>query len=314
MRRPRELPTGLARGPFLYGDLLGVGFSQERVRRRDISQLSWGIHVHQRAVPDTPETQILQRALILARALPECWLSHTTAAQLYGWPLPPELKQGGVVHLSQPAGTTRRIRRPAVTHHRVRIRTGDLTDWNGATITTPVRTWFDMAGLLSLDELVIIGDHLVRRPYPFYDGRREPYATRDQLNEVVESMSGSPGRKQALAAASLVRVGADSARETKLRLALLRAGLPEPSLQVPARPDSRNSPCADMGYPELKLAMEYDGGTHFTAQQARFDQRRNNTFVSAGWTVLHFNADDNAEGFTSAVKQVEEAISRLKRL
>ncbi|WP_218221637.1 endonuclease domain-containing protein [Nesterenkonia sp. Act20] len=180
-------------------------------------------------------------------------------------------------------------------------------------MTTPVRTWFDMAGLLSVDELVIIGDHLVRRPYSSYEGRFEPYATLEQLNEVVESMHGSPGRRRAMAAADLVRVGADSARETKLRLALIRAGLPEPSLQVPARPDWPHSPCADMGYPELKLAMEYDGATHFTVEQARFDQRRNNTFLSAGWTVLHFNADDNAEGFASAVRQVAEAISRRSR-
>ncbi|GAA1146154.1 hypothetical protein GCM10009672_17160 [Nesterenkonia lutea] len=264
-------------------------------------------------MPDATEQQLLQRALILAQRLPECWISHTTAAQIHRWSLPRRVEQEGTVHLSQPAGTTHRIRRPDVTSHRLRIRPEDLEEFHGANVTTPVRTWLDLATLLSLDELVIIGDHLVRRPYPTYEGRRLPFATPEDLQDLVDTMRGAPGRRRAMSASKLVRVGSDSAKETKLRLALVRAGLPEPSLQVPARPDRRRSPCADMGYPELKIAVEYDGATHFTAEQARHDQRRDNLFISAGWMVLHFNAEDSAEGFSSAVQQVAEAIARRTR-
>jgi len=309
MRRPRELPSQLMVAPFTRRDLVRADFSGDRARRRDISSVSWGIYTHQDEMAETPQQQKLQRACALARTLPDCWLSHSTAAQIYAWPLPWRLQQENAVHLSQSAGTSHRIRRPGIISHRLRIREQDLAEWSGVRVTSRARSWLDMGTLLSVDELVVIGDLLVRKPYPAHEGRCESFETPDSLAEVLDAMHGVPGRRRALAAARLVRVGADSAPETKLRLALLRAGLPEPSLQIPAQPRNPRSPCADMGYPQLKLAIEYDGATHFTTDQARSDRRRDNIFISAGWTVLRFNSSDYVEGFTTAVAQVAEALS-----
>jgi very-short-patch-repair endonuclease len=48
----------------------------------------------------------------------------------------------------------------------------------------------------------------------------------------------------------------------------------------------------DFAYPELKLAIEYDGAWHAEPGQFAKDRRRLNQLVAAGWTVLHVTAED----------------------
>lgn len=312
MRLPGELPSQLTGPSFNHADLANAGVSRDRVRRRDVVALSRGIYAQEHVLPEPGDARHLHQALTLARSLPDVWISHVTAARIHQLPLPDRLLRETTVHLSHAAGTTRRIRRPEVTSHRVRVLPEQLVRWKGAWLSSRVRTWWDLATLLTEEELVIVGDHLLRRPYRSFEARSTPFAVVTELQRIVEQMGKVPGRRPALAALALMRVGSDSATETRLRLALVRAGLPEPALQVPARPDWRHSPCADMGYPDWRIALEYDGGTHFTPEKARSDQRRDNIFISAGWTVLHFNAVDDAEGFSSAVRQVRELIARRR--
>ncbi|MGJ9373709.1 endonuclease domain-containing protein [Nesterenkonia sp. CF4.4] len=312
MRRPGELPSQLAGPSFGQVDLANAGVSRDRVRRRDVVTLSRGIYAQERVLLEPGEARVLHQALTLARTLPDVWISHVTAAQIHRLPLPERLLRDTRVHLSHAAGTTRRIRRPEVSSHRVHVLPEQLVRWKGAWLSSRVRTWWELTTLLTEEELVIVGDHLLRRPYRSFEARTTPFAVVTELQEIVEQMGRAPGLQPALAALALMRVGSDSATETRLRLALVRAGLPEPTLQVPARPNWRHSPCADMGYPDWKIALEYDGGTHFTPEQARSDQRRDNVFISAGWTVLHFNAVDDAEGFASAVAQVRELLARRR--
>ncbi len=73
--------------------------------------------------------------------------------------------------------------------------------------------------------------------------------------------------------------------ETRIRLALHRAGLPAPVLQ------HRVGPYAlALSYPAVLLAVEYDGREHLTPERARRDLRRQAALTSAGWTVLRFSA------------------------
>ncbi len=114
--------------------------------------------------------------------------------------------------------------------------------------------------------------------------------------------------RRARKALELIRVGADSAKETAFRLAVIDAGLPEPELQVPVEPRRPGGRRADAGYPEYKIAIQYDGSSHFTPDRARADQRRDNEFVAAGWTVLKFNVEDDREGFATAIQQLKVAL------
>jgi very-short-patch-repair endonuclease len=75
--------------------------------------------------------------------------------------------------------------------------------------------------------------------------------------------------------------------ETRLRLALVLAGLPKPEVQVPL-PDAVAR--ADLYYPAQRLVIEYDGATHRDSLAA--DNRRQNRLINAGYRVLRFTASD----------------------
>jgi very-short-patch-repair endonuclease len=48
----------------------------------------------------------------------------------------------------------------------------------------------------------------------------------------------------------------------------------------------------DFGWPEHKIALEYDGVWHGEAQQVGKDRRRLNRLTEAGWTVIFVTAAD----------------------
>jgi hypothetical protein len=73
---------------------------------------------------------------------------------------------------------------------------------------------------MSVDELTVVADHLLRRPRPEFEGRSAAHATRDELADMLDRHKGTPGIRKARLALDQARVGADSAPETRLRLAL----------------------------------------------------------------------------------------------
>lgn len=303
MRRPEILPQRWNSFTLTPALLRAEGIHPQRLRRGDIDRVSYGLY-RQDADGLTPT----MRAALLARELPDCVISDVTAARLLGLHLPWEVAGDDAVHLTQPAGTARRIRRPGVTSHRREMTAGQVRSHNGVLVTTPARTWFDLASRCSVASLVAFGDQLVRMPRESFEGRSDPYATSGELAGIVEGAGRVKGKRRAEEALALIRVGADSFPETELRLALMEAGLPEPDLQVPADPAQKFSPCADLGYPGLKIAIQYDGTTHFSPEQQRRDQRRDNAFLSEGWILLRFNSLDARDGFRQAVARVRAAL------
>lgn len=175
-------------------------------------------------------------------------------------------------------------------------------------MTTRSRTWLDLARRLPLNDLVCIADQLVRMPRPEFEGRDTPFTTPSELRAMVERHGNRQGVVRAREALDLMRVGADSAPESMLRLAMLDAGLPEPELQVRLRARDPLSPSADLGFSSRRLAIQYDGGHHLEEEQIFSDRRRDKAFRAAGWTVLVFGKDDLADNFDSAVRQIKKAL------
>ncbi|WP_133725635.1 hypothetical protein [Nesterenkonia aurantiaca] len=302
---PKEL-TGRA---FTAAEALRGGVPRERLRRKDIVALGAGVYAVQVLIAQrTPRETLQLKAAALLRERPDAWLSHSSAAQIHGLWLPDRLLTDHRLYLSHAPEPGLWTRRQGVCGHRVALRPQDVTTRGSLRLSTPGRTWLDVAPLCNERELIILGDQLVRPPYQRFEGRREPHAALEELAALLDRSRGVPGRRRCLVALTWVRVGADSIQETLLRLALIRAGLPEPELQVPAQPGYRWSPRADLGYPAPKIAIQYEGDTHFTPQQQRADQRRDNIFLAEGWRVLRFNSEDSREGFQRAVAQVRAAL------
>jgi very-short-patch-repair endonuclease len=53
-------------------------------------------------------------------------------------------------------------------------------------------------------------------------------------------------------------------------------------------------PCRrlDLGWPEAKLALEYEGAHHFEGPQIVLDDERYADLVAAGWRIIRVSASD----------------------
>src|SRR5689334_15396522 len=123
-------------------------------------------------------------------------------------------------------------------------------------VTSPVRTALDLACRGPLVEAVVGVDALAHRfGLPPHD--------------VIRCAYDHPGRRGAARlprVVKLARPAAESPMETRIRLAIVLEGLPEPQLQVPVGPYR-----LDMAYPELRLGIEYDGREHLDQRRALRD-------------------------------------------
>src|SRR5699024_8008070 len=137
----------------------------------------------------------------------------------------------------------------------------------GLRVSAPARIWRELAPMCDPAELVALGDSLVREPYFWAERRSEPHAHIEELRTAVERAGAFRGKRIAEQALPLIRIGAASAQESAFRLALMRAGLPEPQLQIPLDPTDPRSRRGDMGYQHWKLLIQYDGAHHYTPPQ-----------------------------------------------
>jgi hypothetical protein len=132
--------------------------------------------------------------------------------------------------------------------------------------------------------------------------------TLDGLSAALVRAGAVKGIRRARVALDQTRVGADSPAETRARLALIHAGLPEPELQVPADPSDRYTPVADLGYRDLWIAIQYDGKRHRTAEQHAADVYRDDRFRELGWTVVRLTWLDQRQGFARLIRMVRARV------
>jgi hypothetical protein len=166
--------------------------------------------------------------------------------------------------------------------HEVQLLECELRD--GLPLTSPERTFLDLAPYCDLTDLVAAGDSLVRRTAV------EPV----HLVEAATAAFGVRGIRLAREAAALVRSGVDSPMESRLRLIIVGGGLPEPEIGHVVY-DSAGGWLAqpDLAYSDVRLAIEYDGKHHLAdPRQWRLDIRRRENLEREGWLVRVFTAQD----------------------
>ena len=118
--------------------------------------------------------------------------------------------------------------------------------------------------------------------------------TCDELRKAVATTGRRRGVQTARRAAQLVRAGVDSPMETRVRLLVVLAGLPEPEPNVVVRDEVGGwVGVVDLAYPELKIAIEYHGDVHRTKRgKWRSDVAKAELLRALGWTVIILTADD----------------------
>lgn len=145
----------------------------------------------------------------------------------------------------------------------------------GAT-TSPGRTAFDVGRRLPLPAAVAALDMLARI-CPDVVVR---------CTAVARRRPGARGICQLRTVLDLVDPGAESPRESRLRVLLVRAGIPRPETQVVVTHSGRFVARVDLGWPRWRVAVEYDGAHHDAPDRIRRDRERLNRLRLAGWTVL----------------------------
>lgn len=270
MRRPAPLPPGLRAAGFTIAQARAAGIGPGRLRSADLASPFYA--VRSTAALDS----IPARALALsARMTPDQFFSHTTAAALLGLRMPEGFRDPEL-HVSS-VRPHRAPRLDGVAGHE--SGPASLVMVDGMPVENPVGTWIRLAASLSLDDLVVMGDGLVRRA--------RPVATMEHLGRAVAGDRGR-GIRTLRAAFAEVRPGTDSARETQLRLIVIRAGYPEPEVNGIIR-NSHGAEIArgDLVFRQYRTILEYEGRQHSEdPRQFAIDISRLDDLMDERWRVI----------------------------
>jgi very-short-patch-repair endonuclease len=110
------------------------------------------------------------------------------------------------------------------------------------------------------------------------------------------------------AALDLADAGAESPKETELRLLLVRDGLPRPVTQIKV---GRRR--IDMGWPQWKVAVEYDGEHHWTDPDEYADNIDRLEFLAAqGWIIVRVSARHLRYDRAGILRRVRRAVEVAK--
>lgn len=294
MPRSTRLPEGLREGVFSVGSAVEQGVGRGRLRGSDLERPFRGVRAHPGAADD-----LLGRCRAYATRLrPGDYFSHTTAARLWGVPLPARYEHESRLHVST-ALPNRAPTGAGIRGHQVEVLKGAVVLRHGLPVSDAATTWCDIAGVLTrssrstgvisgLDDLVAAGDHLVLTPERDDPDDPRPYTRIPELAARVAGGFHRRGIRSARLAVPQIRDGAESRPETLVRLALIARGLTEPELQVRLFDDGGAFiGRADMYYPSFRVVVEYDGEQHRTddTQYAK-DARRVEEFQLARNAVV----------------------------
>ncbi|HET7075115.1 MAG TPA: hypothetical protein VFI55_13670 [Mycobacterium sp.] len=171
---------------------------------------------------------------------------------------------------------------PGIIVRRERIAVADLVEMRGLLGTNPARTAFDLARHLPRAVAVTHLDAL----------SAATGVTAADVTPLIERHRGARGVRQCRNALSLMDSGAQSPKESWLRLALIDAGLPRPRTQIRVS-DGHLVAYLDMGWEMQMVALEYDGDQHRTdRRQYVSDIRRAEMFDRLGWHVIRVINED----------------------
>ena len=235
-----------------------------------------------------------ERLRLLATVLPaDAAFSHTTAAAMFEAPLDPPPRP----HV---ALTPRRVlpQHAAVVVHRRLLAAEDVVVHRDLRLTSGAQTFLDLAAQPPPWELVAVGDALWRA------GHLSGSALDDRLARAARVR----GVVRARDCARLLSPLAMSRPESLMRYWLTTSDLPDPQPQVPVQDRwGRVVAHGDLGSPEWRVLLEYEGRQHAEADQFGRDIDRYSLMATEGWLVLRF-ANGHVSGPSTVVGRTRRAL------
>ena len=246
-----------------------------------------------------PDGTALRAAAVLRQLPPASWVADRCLLWLLGVdvlpPGPPRLEvvvpRGAVV----PRREGVRAREAAVPPH-----DRYLLQPSGVRCLRTERAVADLLRLLPRREAVVVADAV----------QHAGLATAEELRAELQRHAGLRGVRLAQERLALADPLAESPPESRLRLALLDAGLEPVCQHDVVDPSGRWLARVDLAFPAHRVAVEYDGrAVHEREDVFARDRQRQNALVRAGWVVLRYTAAD-LRHLHRVVAEVEACLRR----
>nr|WP_163802156.1 hypothetical protein [Mycolicibacterium sediminis] len=169
---------------------------------------------------------------------------------------------------------------------------GEVSSIAGMPVTTVDRTAFDLARRGPVGQAVARLDALARTTH----------FMADDVRAVARRHPRVRGLRRVGRLLDLVDAGAESPKETWLRLLLIDAGFPRPQTQIPVLgTDGRPRYFLDMGWEDEMIAVEYDGEEHRERTRFKRDIVRSEYLAQLRWTLIRVVAGDRPPDITRRV-------------
>ncbi|WP_171058210.1 DUF559 domain-containing protein [Modestobacter altitudinis] len=182
--------------------------------------------------------------------------------------------------------------------HQAELRPEEVEWHDGVPVTSPLRTAWDGAAWEPLGTAVAALDAMAR----------SGSVGVDELAALPAAGRGRKGVVRVRRAVALVDPRAESAPESRVRVALVMSGLtPVPQFEVWAAGVLLGR--ADLAFPEGKVLVEYEGAHHFDGVQIARDDARIARLEAAGWRVIRLSAADLRD-LDGVVARVRAALPR----
>lgn len=294
MARIARVPRQLAFLPFLGSQAVAEGLlTKDMLRGASWHRLLPDVYVHADGFqPHDHRMWCDAVALTLPPGAAFCGLS---AAYLHGVNL---LDRQTPVSVTLPM-TVRRRRHPRIVYHHQQLADDDMTRFTGLTITTALRTAYDLGRSLTRTEALAAVDAMLARRL----------VQLESLIGYAEAHRGWPGNEQLRQLLVIADPLSESPMESRVRLVLVDGGAPRPVAQYRIY-DSRGRFLGrvDLAYPWWRIAIEYEGDHHRERDTFRKDVARLNALRASGWLVLRFTADDVLRHPDRIITLVRQAI------
>ncbi|YAL84278.1 hypothetical protein ACMYYO_05575 [Dermacoccaceae bacterium W4C1] len=279
--------------PFTFAQAQAAGITRRQLGSPRFTTLGRGLYVE--GVAD-----LSLRAEALLQSIPgDAHLSHQSAAERWGLWVEPSAE----VHVCRQAG--KRVQRHGVRSHQCgrhgTSRTpADVWQRGRMAVSAPIVCFLELADVLDLVDLVILGDSLVARGY----------CSAEELVVAAHDFSGD-GAVSARRASEWVRPGSESRQESRTRMLLIAGGLPEPvpNLEVSTLGGRRRR--IDLAFAEWKVGAEYEGRQHADSdQQWSSDIMRREELDALGWNLILIQPEGL---FVDPMRTIERVTAALRR-
>jgi hypothetical protein len=289
------MPRSRITGPARRAVVRAAGLNERELRHPDVARLSRDTYL-----PRVLRGELTSRlAAVLLTGPPGAVISHLSAADVWGVEIPFRDRADVRAHVTIPEGSSAESRADRRLY-RLPITELDVVRRKSLPVTTPARTWRDLAAILEPPALLAATDQIVNG-----------LASRRELEEELARRPRGRGCARARAVLPVADPLAESPMESVLRWLIFDGGLPMPQLQCPVR-DAGGViiAAADMAWPERKVLVEFDGDVHRERKTFVEDRRRQNRLVAAGWIVLRFTSADVYGDPAGVLAQIRRALGR----